>query len=94
MHLSSTAAYKRHDTVNQRLLTVLEGENLLFECGGRDETVDEYGALLTYAVSAGNSLVFSGTVPPRVQQEHIVGSRQVEADRFSTSVSSIWSCSR
>jgi hypothetical protein len=58
----------------------LERQNLLFDRAFRDEFVDGYGSFLTYSVRAVHRLGFNGRIPPRVVQDHHVGTRKVQTD--------------
>lgn len=62
-----------HDRVCQVALLLLKLENLLFDGVRCDEAVCEHLLRLTDSVRAVDSLCLDGWVPPRIEEEDIVG---------------------
>lgn len=57
----------------------MQTDDLLLDGAGCDEAIDGDGTLLTDAVGAVAGLVLDGGIPPRVEVDDVVGSRQVES---------------
>ncbi len=68
------------DAVLERLLLLLEFENLLFDAVFDDEFVDEDRLVLSDPIRPVGRLVFDGGVPPRVVVDDGVGGDEVEAN--------------
>ena len=65
--------------VGQRAFLPLQLGDFFFDRVAADEAVGEDVARLAHAVGAVDGLGFDGRVPPGVEQEDVVGGRQVEA---------------
>ena len=68
------------DGVGERSLRGLQLQHLLLDRVARDEPVGEDRSRLPDAVRAVDRLGLDGRVPPRIEQEHVLGRGQVEAE--------------
>ena len=55
-------------------------ENTLLDAILHHKAVDRHRAILADAVRAVGRLVLDSRVPPRIEMDHIIGRRQIEAD--------------
>jgi hypothetical protein len=59
----------------------VEANDFLLNGAGRNEAIHRYGTFLPDAVGTVAGLVLDGGIPPRVEVDDVIGSRQVEAVR-------------
>ena len=78
--IANQAGVGAHDRVGQSSLRGLQLEHLLLDGVARDEPVGEHGPRLPDAVRAVDRLRLDGRVPPRVEQEHVLGGGEVQAE--------------
>src|SRR5215208_1829871 len=67
------------DGIGKRTLRRLQLENLLFHRVTRDKTRRHHLSRLSNAMCAIDRLRFDRRIPPRVEQEHVVGRRQIQS---------------
>lgn len=67
------------NTGGERLLVGLTLEDLLFDCAGGDEAVDEAVFLLSVAPDSSQSLLIGGGVPIWVEEDEAICSNKVQA---------------
>jgi hypothetical protein len=66
--------------LGQRALVVVQGHDALLDRAAGHQPVDGDRPLLADAVRAAHGLVFGGRVPPGVDDDHVVGRGQVQAE--------------
>jgi hypothetical protein len=77
--VSAVAPGRRRGRPRRGPLALLQREDALLDGVLRDEAVDDHRLVLADAVGAVGGLIFDGGVPPRVEQEDVVGGGEVEA---------------
>jgi hypothetical protein len=61
----------------------LEGEDAFFHCFFRYQMVHQNGAILSEAMCTISRLLLDSGIPPRIEQEDMVGSSEVEPEPTS-----------
>src|SRR5688572_33376847 len=61
-------------------LLLLKCKDFLLYCISCDELVSEYFSLLANAMCAVNGLGFNGGIPPRIQDENIIGFCKIRSE--------------
>ena len=72
-----------HDALEEIALALLEGDDLLLDRAGGHEPVDGDRLVLPDAVRPVDGLRLGGRIPPRVEDEDVVGLRQRQAEPTS-----------
>ena len=67
------------EVVEEELLLFLKLEDFLLDGAAGDETIDIDRFGLTHAMRAVDSLVFDARIPPRIEDDDVVGRGQVES---------------
>src|SRR5258708_7731096 len=68
----------RNDRFGQATFVILQLQDLLLDRVAGNQPVGEHVAILSDAVGTIDRLRFDGRIPPRVEDEHIVGGGQVQ----------------
>ena len=80
MRLRTSAAVGGDDRVGQLALSALQIENPFLHRVARDQPVCEDAPVLADAVRAVHGLRLGRRIPPRVEDEHVVGRGQIQPD--------------
>ena len=68
------------ELIGQGTFSFLQQLDLLLYRVFRNEPVNKHMLILTYPVGTADSLILSCRIPPRIDDEHIIGPREIQSN--------------